>query len=135
MLRVLASVSPLIRPVLGAALLVPVMAGGALAQARDPAYAAARSAGQVGEMPSGYLGIIGAATPDLRRMVDDINIKRKAVYAERAQAQHATVEEYAFTTGCKLVLQTQPGEKYQTPDGNWQTRGGGAPVRDSRCPA
>lgn len=131
MSRVYASVSPF----LAAALLVPVMAGGALAQMRDPAYAAARSAGQVGEMPTGYLGIVGASTPELKRIVDDINIKRKAVYAERAQAQHATVEEYAFTTGCKLVMQTQPGEKYQTPDGSWQVRGGGAPVRDSRCPA
>ncbi|WCT76406.1 YdbL family protein [Novosphingobium humi] len=131
MSRVIASVSPF----LAAALLVPVMAGGALAQARDPAYAAARAAGQVGEMPTGYLGIVGASTPELKRIVDDINIKRKAVYAERAQAQHATVEEYAFTTGCKLVMQTQPGEKYQTPDGSWQVRGGGAPVRDSRCPA
>lgn len=131
MSRVFASVSPF----LAAALLVPVMAGGALAQVRDPAYAAARTAGQVGEMPTGYLGIVGASTPELKRLVDDINIKRKAVYAERAQAQHATVEEYAFTTGCKLVMQTQPGEKYQTPDGSWQVRGGGAPVRDSRCPA
>lgn len=116
-------------------LMALAMGGHALAQARDPAYAAARAAGQVGEMPTGYLGIVGTATPDLKRLVDDINIKRKAVYAERAQAQHATVEEYAFTTGCKLLLQTQPGEKYQTPDGSWQTRGGGAPVRDSRCPA
>jgi len=131
MSRVFASVSPF----LAAALLVPVMAGGALAQVRDPAYAAARAAGQVGEMPTGYLGIVGASTPEPKRLVDDINIKRKAVYAERAQAQHATVEEYAFTTGCKLVMQTQPGEKYQTPDGSWQVRGGGAPVRDSRCPA
>lgn len=131
MSRVFASVSPF----LAAALLVPVMAGGALAQVRDPAYAAARSAGQVGEMPTGYLGIVGASNPELKRIVDDINIKRKAVYAERAQAQHATVEEYAFTTGCKLVMQTQPGEKYQTPDGSWQVRGAGAPVRDSRCPA
>ncbi|NOW46596.1 hypothetical protein FHW96_002756 [Novosphingobium sp. SG751A] len=131
MSRVFASVSPF----LAAALLVPAMAGDAMAQVRDPAYAAARSAGQVGEMPTGYLGIVGASTPDLKRIVDDINIKRKAVYAERAQAQHATVEEYAFTTGCKLVMQTQPGEKYQTPDGSWQVRGGAAPVRDSRCPA
>ena len=131
MSRVFASVSSL----LAASLLLPFMAGEAQAQARDPAYAAARSAGHVGEMPTGYLGIVGGSNPELKRLVDDINIKRKAVYAERAQAQHATVEEYAFTTGCKLVLQTEPGEKYQSPDGSWQTRGGGAPVRDSRCPA
>ena len=75
-----------------------------------------------------------SATPALRAIVDDINIKRKAVYAEKAQAQHATVEEYAFTSGCLLIANTKPGEKYQAPDGSWQTRGAGAPLRDSRCP-
>jgi uncharacterized protein YdbL (DUF1318 family) len=106
----------------------------AQAQGRDPAYAAARAAGQIGEMPSGYLGA-AAGGVDVKRMVDDLNIRRKAVYAERAVAQHATVEEYAFTMGCQLITQTLPGEKYQAPDGTWQIRGAGKPVRDSRCPA
>ncbi len=106
----------------------------AAAQGRDPAYAAARAAGQVGEKADGYLGVVGAGSPALRKIAEDINIKRRAVYAERAQAQHATVEEYAFTSGCGLIAKTEPGEKYQAPDGSWQTRGGGAPMRDSRCP-
>ncbi|MBU6266227.1 MAG: DUF1318 domain-containing protein [Sphingomonadales bacterium] len=119
----------------GAALAAVVgLAGTAAAQGRDPAYAAARAAGHVGERADGYLGVIGGGSPELRRIAEDINIKRRAVYAERAQAQHATVEEYAFTTGCKLIAQTEPGEKYQAPDGSWQTRGSGAPMRDSRCP-
>lgn len=109
------------------------LAAPALAQ-RDPAYNAARTGGQVGEKMDGYLGIVGSATPALRAMVDDINIKRKAVYAQKAQAQHATVEEYAFTSGCLLIAQTKAGEKYQAPDGSWQTRGAGPPQRDSRCP-
>jgi uncharacterized protein YdbL (DUF1318 family) len=125
------------RTLIAAALLTASLATGlstpALAQ-RDPAYAAARAAGEIGEKPDGYIGIVGAASPDLRRVVEDVNIKRRAVYAERAQAQHATVEEYAFTSGCKLIAQTDPGEKYMTPTGGWQTRGAGAPLRDSRCP-
>ena len=105
----------------------------AMAQ-RDPAYDAARSAGQVGEKMDGYLGIVGAATPALRALVDDLNIKRRAVYSQKAQAQRATVEEYAFTSGCLLISQTKPGEKYQAPDGSWQTRGSGPAQRDARCP-
>lgn len=104
------------------------------ALARDPAYEAARAAGQVGEKMDGYLGIVSGGSADLRRIVDDINIKRKAVYAQKAQQQHATVEEYAFTSGCLLISQTSAGEKYQAPDGSWKTRGSGAPERDSRCP-
>jgi uncharacterized protein YdbL (DUF1318 family) len=109
------------------------LSGAALAQ-RDPAYASARAGGQIGEKADGYLGIIGGGSPSVRAMVDDLNIKRKAVYAQKAQEQHATVEEYAFTSGCLLIAQTEPGEKYQAPDGSWQTRGSGAPRRDSRCP-
>ena len=111
--------------------LVPAVA---YAQARDPAYAAARAAGQVGEKMDGYLGYVTPPAPALRAVVEDINIKRKAVYAGKAQANNATVEEYALTSGCLLIAQTKPGEKYQAPDGSWQTRGDGPPLRDSRCP-
>ena len=106
----------------------------ASAQQRDPAYAAARASGKVGEKMDGYLGIVGGATGELKAMVDDINIKRKAVYAQQAQAQHATVEEYALTAGCLAIARTVPGEKYQAPDGSWATRTSAPPQRDSRCP-
>jgi len=109
------------------------IAAPALAQ-RDPAYEAARAEGKVGEKTDGYLAVVGASTPDLDRIVKDINIKRRAVYAEKAQAANATLEEYAFTAGCLNISRTQPGEKYQAPGGSWQTRGSGAPQRDPRCP-
>lgn len=111
-----------------------MLAAPALAQ-RDPAYDAARSAGQVGEKMDGYLGIVGASTAALQRLVDDINIKRRAVYAEKARAANATLEEYALTAGCLAIARTAPGEKYQAPDGSWQTRTSAPPLRDSRCPA
>lgn len=101
---------------------------------RDPAYDAARSAGQVGEKMDGYLGIVGASTPELQRLVNAINIKRRAVYAEKAQAANATLEEYALTAGCLAIARTVPGEKYQAPSGQWETRTSAPPQRDSRCP-
>jgi len=100
---------------------------------RDPAYAAARAAGQVGEKPDGYLGVVSGGS-DVRALADKINIQRRANYTERAAAQNATIEEYAFTQGCILIQRTAPGEKYQAPGGAWQTRGAGAPERDPRCP-
>lgn len=101
---------------------------------RDPAYEAARASGKVGEKMDGYLGIVGASTPELQRIVNDINIKRRAVYAEKARAANATVEEYALTAGCIAIAKTSPGEKYQAPDGTWKTRTSAPPQRDSRCP-
>lgn len=120
--------------ILAAAVVLPLVAApvAALAQ-RDPAYAAARSAGQVGEKMDGYLGYVTPPSPALKAIVEDINLKRRGVYSEKAQAQKATVEEYAFTSGCLLIAQTQPGEKYQAPNGTWQTRTAAPPQRDSRC--
>ncbi|WP_341208191.1 YdbL family protein [uncultured Sphingomonas sp.] len=100
---------------------------------RDPAYAAARAAGEVGEQPDGYLGIVGGGSASLRALVSNINIQRKAAYTQKAQASGATVEQLAFTSGCNLIAQTKTGEKYRAPDGSWQTRGAGAPQRDPRC--
>lgn len=116
-----------------AALSLGFVADSAHAQ-RDPAYAEARASGKVGEKMDGYLGIVGAADPALRHLVDDINIKRRAVYSERAQASNATLEEYAFTSGCLAIARTTPGEMYQAPDGTWKQRTSAAPERDPRCP-
>jgi uncharacterized protein YdbL (DUF1318 family) len=72
-------------------------------QDRDPAYEAARASGKVGEKVDGYLGIVGASTPALDRIVADINIRRRAVYTQRAKTQNATINEYAISAGCKPV--------------------------------
>ena len=118
---------------LGLSVAAMALATPALAQ-RDPGYQAARDAGQVGEQRDGYLGVVGSQSAAVQALAADINIRRRANYAERAQAQGATLQEYAFTQGCILILQTRPGEKYQAPDGSWQTRGSATPQRDTRCP-
>ena len=105
----------------------------ALAQ-RDPAYQAARAAGQVGEKMDGYLGVVGGQSASIEKLASDINIRRRENYAAKAQEQKVTLQEYAFTQGCILIARTEAGERYQAPDGSWQTRGAGAPARDPRCP-
>lgn len=106
----------------------------AQAMQRDPAYAAARASGAIGEKSDGYLGFVVSPSPAVKAMVEDLNIKRKAVYAEKAQAANATIEEYAITAGCLAISRTVAGEKYQSPDNVWRTRGAEPPMRDSRCP-
>ena len=104
---------------------------------RDPAYEAARAAGQVGEKMDGYLGVVSGGGSALQAIVSDVNIKRRALYSQRALAATppVTLEEYALTAGCIAIARTQPGEKYQAPDGSWQTRTSAPPLRDSRCPS
>lgn len=125
----------LIRTASALALAGALLTAGAAQAQRDPAYAAARSAGQVGEKMDGYLGIVGASTPALQRLVDDINIQRRAVFTKQAQEQKSTVVEYAFTAGCLNIQRTVSGEMYQGSDGAWKRRTAAAPDRDPRCPA
>lgn len=112
-----------------------MIAAPASAVQRDPAYAAARANGAIGEKMDGYLGFVGSPDAALRKLVDDLNIRRKASYADRARAEGVTIEEFAFAQGCILIARTSAGEKYQAPDGSWQTRGAGAARLDPRCPS
>ena len=115
-----------------AAAATALCAGTALGQARDPAYAAARASGEVGEQPDGYLGVVGDRSPEIRALVNSINIQRKAVYT-RGAVGVSTIEQFAFVSGCNLIAKTVPGEKYKTPGGEWRTRTSAAPERDQRC--
>ena len=118
-----------------AAGLLALTALAAPAQAqRDPAYAAARANGSIGEQIDGYIGIVGEETQQVRDLVNDINIKRRAVYTEKARENSATVEAYATTAGCQAIARTVPGEKYQAPDGSWKTRTDAPPERLAICP-
>ena len=117
------------------ALALAAMSTGAIAQ-RDPAYAAARAAGQIGEQPNGYLGVVSGG-PAIQAIVDKINIQRKATYAEKAAAAGVTINDQGVTFGCNLIAQTVPGEKYRLPGpgagGAWATRTSAPPTRSDAC--
>ena len=88
----------------------------AIAQ-RVAGYTEARAAGQIGEMMDGYVGIVGSPSAELERIVSEINTLRKQVYIQRAQAQAqpTTLEQYAISTGCTLIMDLEPGMKYLAP--------------------
>ena len=104
----------------------------ALAQ-RDPAYQGARTAGQIGEQPDGYLGVVGTESAELRAMINNINIQRKAAYTQQSAQSGSTVDQFAVTSGCNLIARTVPGEKYKAPDGSWKTRTSAPPERIASC--
>ena len=102
---------------------------------RPQEYQEARSQGLIGEKTDGYLGFVTPPSAAIKALVDDLNIKRKQQYTKDAAANGATVEEAAFRTGCRLIVErTAPGEKYQSPSGAWVTRTDGPPQLDARCP-
>ena len=82
----------------------------------------------------GYLGVVGSVSAEVTKMVRDLNLLRKGVFFTKAQEQRVTPEEYGFTTGCKQIMRTAIGEKYEAPDGSWKTRTAEPPQMHSKCP-
>lgn len=103
----------------------------AFAQA-DTVVEAARSAGTVGEQTDGYLGIVpgGGASADVRARVDQINIRRRAAYTERAAASGASANEMAAAVTCQIFTsRIDVGERYRNEAGQWVQRTASAPVQ------
>ncbi len=129
-------IKPISRTLIAAVAAAAALAGAAVpayAQ-RDPAYAAARSAGKVGEKMDGYLGIVGGRDARIaaHRQRHQYQAPRGLFGTSPGDQRH----DRGICADCGLPGDPgyQPGEKYQAPDGSWQTRGPGAPLRDSRCP-
>ncbi len=94
----------------------------------------ARSAGVIGERYDGYLGVVNAASPALRRQVAAINIRRRALYSNLAESRNATPEEVGITAACALLGRIGVGEYYLFGTGVWQRRRAGqAAPRPDYC--
>jgi uncharacterized protein YdbL (DUF1318 family) len=101
---------------LAASVLFLAAAPSAWAEALD----AAKLAGQVGERPDGYLGLVSPSAPAaVKQLVDDVNAKRRAKYAEIAQQNGTAVEAVASLAGAKLIERTQAGQYVMGADGRW----------------
>ncbi len=97
-------------------------AGAAYADAASAKAAvdAAKAAGTVGEQADGFLGFVnaGAASPDARAAVAEINAGRRQLYAQAA-AKNGVTPAAAGASAFKTVVQSliKPGEYYQNTSG------------------
>jgi uncharacterized protein YdbL (DUF1318 family) len=106
-------------------------AGPAAAQA-DPVVEQARAAGAVGEQADGFLGIAPGAdvSADVRARVDQINIRRRAAYTERAAQSGASANEMAAAVACQVFAsRIAVGERYRDESGAWRTHTAAEPVQ------
>lgn len=90
-----------------------------------PAFAidldSAKAQGLVGENLNGYVGIVTKApSPELKAMVDEINLRRRASYQEisskTAGASLNAVEKLAAE---KLIKKTPSGQYVEKSPGQW----------------
>ncbi|HVJ43561.1 MAG TPA: YdbL family protein [Dongiaceae bacterium] len=80
----------------------------------------ARAKGLVGERPDGYVGAVGAPTPDIQTLIATINAQRRAKYESIAKQKGVPVEQIGALTAEKVIQENlQPGWYYMNDSGNW----------------
>ncbi len=90
------------------------------ASAGDPQIEAAQKQGVVGERIDGYLGIVsGNVDPALRRKVNEINNKRRALFDRMARDTGTTTAQVARISGEKQVARAKAGEFVMRDNGTW----------------
>ncbi len=85
--------------------------------------AAAKAAGQVGEKPDGYIGLVDeAASAEIRELVEGINSRRRAKYQEVADQSGTALPAVAARAGTKLIERTAEGEFVMDESGKWMRK-------------
>lgn len=105
------------RALLGAALLFP-LAGvlPAWADALDDAL----KAGLVGETREGYIAPVNdPPAPDVTALVNDINARRRAHYAQIAEENGSDIETIERIVGKRVIERAAPGTYVQNAAGDW----------------
>jgi uncharacterized protein YdbL (DUF1318 family) len=80
---------------------------------------APRAAGQVGERFDGYAVVRGAGPADVARLVDQVNAERRAVYAQRAEADKAPIEAVGKIYAQQIMQSAPSGTWLQGENGQW----------------
>ena len=114
-------------------LLAAVLAAAPVIAQPSSIVESAIEAGQAGERYDGYMGVVGAASPQLTRQIQAINIRRRNLYIDLASRRNVTPQIVGIATGCELLAHIRVGEAYMLSDGTWHRRapGQGAPASDS----
>jgi uncharacterized protein YdbL (DUF1318 family) len=80
----------------------------------------AKAAGQVGEKPDGYVGLVDEGAPaEIRELVQDINARRRVKYEEIAKKSGAAVNAVAARAGTKLIERAAEGNFVMDASGKW----------------
>jgi uncharacterized protein YdbL (DUF1318 family) len=98
------------------------------AVAQSPALAQAIQAGEAGERYDGYMAVVGNASPEVRRQVSAVNIRRRNLYLQLSARRNVTPDLAGMATGCQLLSRLAIGEAYMLSDGVWRRHSAGQAV-------
>ena len=104
---------------LSGALALLVLAPWSEARAQSRLLDAPRAAGTVGERYDGFAVVRGAAGADVAALVDQVNAERRAVYAQRAQADKASVEAVGKVYALEILKSAPKNTWFLSEQGQW----------------
>lgn len=102
-----------------ACLLGFLLLAGLPAPARAADLATAKAQGQVGEQLDGYVGAIGAPSPEIAALIQSVNEGRKQSYTDIAAKRGVSPSEVAKLAAQTLIGATPSGQYAQDAGGNW----------------
>lgn len=80
-----------------------------------------RAQGLVGERFDGYAEARSGASNEVKKLVSEVNAKRKQIYAKRAQEQGVKPDQVARVYAQEIIRDLPAGAWVKTPDG-WQKK-------------
>ena len=79
--------------------------------------------GLIGEQANGYIGLVKQDVPaDVKKLVKDINAKRKAGYQKIATKQGTSLAEVEKVGGNKAIEKTLKGNYIRDASGGWHKK-------------
>lgn len=79
--------------------------------------------GLIGEQANGYIGLVKQNVPaDVKKLVKDVNAKRKAGYQKIAAKQGTSLAEVERVGGKKAIEKTLRGNYIRAASGGWRKK-------------
>ena len=79
--------------------------------------------GLIGEQANGYIGLVRKDVPaDIRKLVEDVNAKRKAGYQKIAARQGASLKDVEKVGGNTAIEKTLKGNYIRDANGVWRKK-------------
>ena len=79
--------------------------------------------GLIGEQANGYIGLVKQDVPaDIRKLVSDVNAKRKAGYQKIAAKQGTSLSDVEKIGGNSAIERTLKGNYIRDASGNWRKK-------------
>ena len=81
-----------------------------------------RASGVVGERFDGYAEALGGASGRVRSLVNQVNAKRRKIYADRAASEGASTDQIGRVFARQIFAKAPPGTKFLRDNGAWITK-------------